>query len=162
MSVLRWVATWDGTVLCAGLWGAAEVHIHKKTHKNIKKKKFWSYLTQKACAISCFSPGKAQGSAGWRNCQVLVILTKARAFSSTIIQSFCFIRPRVYPRLLQKRVLYYITVGGPLCLHTEIFKNRCGTRNCMAFWPWRLVLNQFLCKKSWKEHGHSFLLLFYF
>jgi hypothetical protein len=34
----------------------------------------------KACASACFSPEKARGSAGWRNCQVLVILTKVPAF----------------------------------------------------------------------------------
>ncbi len=40
LSVLRWVATWDDTVLCAGLWGAAEVQIHKIPYKYIGKKKF--------------------------------------------------------------------------------------------------------------------------
>ncbi len=31
-----------------------------------------------------------KSSAGWRNCQVLIILTKARAFLSTTTQSSCF------------------------------------------------------------------------
>ncbi len=55
--------------------------------------------------------GKTRDSAGWRNCQVLVILTKARAFLSTTTESSCFKRPGVYPGLLQKCVLYDVTAG---------------------------------------------------
>ncbi len=44
-------------------------------------------------------------------------------------------------------------------LYTKKFKNRRGTRNCMASWHWRLALNEFLYKSLWKEHGHSFLSL---
>ncbi len=57
--------------------------------------------------------GKSARRAGLRNCQVLDILRKARAFLSTTTQSSCFKRPGVYPGLLRKRVLYDVTAVLP-------------------------------------------------
>ncbi len=120
----------------------------------------------KAHATACFWLGKTRGCTGWQICWVLDNLTKARAFSSITTQSLCFKRPRVYPRLLQKRILNDVTAGGMVrlgrglsALHTEFFQNRGGTRNCMAFSQWSLGWNKFLYKMSLKEHGHSFILL---
>jgi hypothetical protein len=49
----------------------------------------------------CFSPGKARGSTGWQNCQVLVILTKACAFYQLPLKA-CALNGPGYPPAFKK------------------------------------------------------------